>query len=291
MTSPALPVIAAHTFKSALSGPRFLVLGAIHGNETCGPTAMRQIIPALEQGDIPLLKGEVTFIPVCNPRAYAEKTRFIEQNLNRIFKPRDEPASYEAQLANILTSYVDACDYILDLHTMTTTGGAFVFLDYEEPDFAAFALAQGVSTIVRGWPQVQSAVDSLNEADTISYARSKGKIGTLVECGQHGALEADAIARTSILSSLAYLEMIPQGYAAPPPLPLNNIRVTRAIFRKQDGKFTRDWCHLDPIFKGDVIAVYADGTTETADHDGRILIPKAETHLGHEWFYVGREEA
>lgn len=282
--------IASQHFKTGKAGPHLLVMGAIHGNETCGPTAILEIMAEIGAGKIPLLKGEVTFIPVCNPKAYAQNVRFIEHNLNRIFKPHTHPQTYEARLANQLTPYVDACDYLLDLHSMQASGKPFVFLDYEEPAFTDFTLAQGVDIVVRGWPQVQSAPDSLNESDTVAYARQQGKVATLVECGQNGSPLADIVARQCILGSLATLGLIAPEHAVPLPPNVTNIRVTRLIIRKKEGEFVKAWKHLDPIAAGEVIATYADGTSETAPEPGYLIMPHQGAELGHEWFYYGVEE-
>ena len=44
-THPAsTPVIELHSFHALRPGPRVLVLGGVHGNETAGPVAIRQIL-------------------------------------------------------------------------------------------------------------------------------------------------------------------------------------------------------------------------------------------------------
>lgn len=281
--------ILTHHITAAAPGPHLLVLGAIHGNETCGPAAMKDILADFAGGALSLLKGQVTFIPVCNPAAYAENARFIDKNLNRVFQPSAQPDCYEAELANELTPYVEAADVVLDLHSVTSTNAPFAFLDYEEPPFTAFTEALGVGNIICGWPQVQAAPDSLNESDTISYARRMGKIGAVVECGVHGTPEADAVARRVILNALVYLGALPGTAAVQGDTAIIRTRVTHMVLRKQEGAFTRPWCHLDRLHKGDIIAHYADGSVEVAPANGRLIMPLSDAGIGHEWFYLGED--
>ena len=68
-------------FTGLAQGPRLLVLGAVHGNETCGPTAISRVIADCQAGRISIARGEVTFVPVANPRAYRQRTREGDRNL------------------------------------------------------------------------------------------------------------------------------------------------------------------------------------------------------------------
>ena len=68
------------SYRSLQSGPTFTVLGAVHGNEPCGAAAINRLIADLDRGEAALAKGELQLVPVCNPRAYAEKVRFVERN-------------------------------------------------------------------------------------------------------------------------------------------------------------------------------------------------------------------
>ena len=42
--SPMAPALQTIAFDSLKSGPRLLVLGAVHGNEICGPKAITRVI-------------------------------------------------------------------------------------------------------------------------------------------------------------------------------------------------------------------------------------------------------
>src|SRR5271170_6038741 len=110
-------MIKSFTYFAEETGPRLLILGAVHGNEVCGAEAIRRVMEELDFGKLRLVRGQVEFVPVANPRAHEAGQRFIERNLNRFFRPTPDPKIYEAKLTNILSAMIDACDYFIDLHS------------------------------------------------------------------------------------------------------------------------------------------------------------------------------
>src|ERR1700743_2723936 len=115
-------MIRSVTFAGLEPGPKFLVLGAVHGNEKCGTVAIRRVIEDIEAGRLPILKGQVTFVPIANPRAFDLDQRYAERNLNRYLVPMQNPDCYEAKLGNILCPMLAACDVLLDIHSYTVGG-------------------------------------------------------------------------------------------------------------------------------------------------------------------------
>ena len=55
-------------------GPKLIVVGAVHGNETCGPQAILRAIDDCRAGRLSIRRGEVTFLPVANMKAYRQGT-------------------------------------------------------------------------------------------------------------------------------------------------------------------------------------------------------------------------
>ena len=43
--------------KTGRAGPRLLVLGAVHGNETCGPRAIEKVLADFDVEKLKLLRG------------------------------------------------------------------------------------------------------------------------------------------------------------------------------------------------------------------------------------------
>ncbi|MBM0206332.1 succinylglutamate desuccinylase/aspartoacylase family protein [Micromonospora sp. STR1s_5] len=112
-------VLETTRFATGRPGPRLLVLGAVHGNETCGPQAIDRVLAAIRSGSIALRRGDVTFLPVANPRAFGQNTREGERNLNRDLRERSIPRDNEDRLGNLLCPLLRAHDVLLDLHSFT----------------------------------------------------------------------------------------------------------------------------------------------------------------------------
>jgi predicted deacylase len=282
MNPSALP--ETRTFLGALPGPRLLVLGAIHGDEPCGPLAIGRIIEEIESGALTLARGTLACIAVANPEAQARNARFVEENLNRIFKEWPEPSSYEQRLANVLAQEVRDCDYLLDIHSMTAKSEPTVFVDFPTPENRALAQVLGMRYAILGWPELYADSAYLASYDTTQYAHAVGKPGVLIECGQHEDPEAAEVAYRALRAALMHLSMI-EGAAE--PLPLASVRMRELYIKRSDeDAFPRDWRHLDPFEKGDVLASTPAGDI-VAGFDGVMLLPKKGHPVGTEWFYTG----
>jgi predicted deacylase len=106
------------SIKGEQPGKKLLILGAIHGNETCGTYAIQEIIQKINEHKIIIKRGSISCIPICNPKAYKAGQRYIEKNLNRTITYHKNPLWYEDLLANEIIKQIKKCDYILDLHSM-----------------------------------------------------------------------------------------------------------------------------------------------------------------------------
>ncbi|MFX5656441.1 succinylglutamate desuccinylase/aspartoacylase family protein, partial [Acinetobacter baumannii] len=68
MTSDSLPSSLRRLQYAAFTpGPRLLILGAVHGNETCGTQAITRLQRELDSGQLRLQRGLLTLVPVTNP--------------------------------------------------------------------------------------------------------------------------------------------------------------------------------------------------------------------------------
>lgn len=281
--------LTVRTFHGAAPGRRFLTLGAIHGNEKCGTEAISRLMTELDSGIVTLAAGTLVCAPICNPEAYARDLRYVEQNLNRIIAPHAAPACAEQRRANEVVALIDQCDILLDLHSYSAGVKPFLFLDKEDASHRAYAAALGITDWVAGWNDAYaSATGDLNNGDTVSYAHSKGKIATLVECGIHTDPAGGGVGYRALRAALAHF-----GMTAPYPLAGASptiSRLTSIVAKDREGDFTRDWQHLDPVKAGDVIARYTDGEEVRAPHDGVVILPGRTAALGAEWVYFGTNE-
>jgi uncharacterized protein len=285
-------MIRSVTFAGLEPGPKFLVLGAVHGNEKCGTKAIFRIIEDIESGHLPIVKGQVTFVPIANPRAYELDRRYAERNLNRYLVPMKNPDCYEARLGNILCPMLAACDVLLDVHSYTVGGPAFASVDKAKDDEKAFAAMLGAQSLICGWEAAYAATGrhagahSDESIGTTEYARRHGAMAALIECGQHHDPEAPEIAYRAIRNALGTLEMTAETKLERRKVP-RLVIITHVYYRDGAGDLSRPWKNMEPVIKGETLAMDAKNIPILAPDNGFIIMPKADCPIGEEWFYFG----
>ncbi len=297
-------------------GPRLIVMGATHGNETCGTQAIARVMEELDSGALRVAAGSVTFVPVVNPLAYAQGTRSGERNLNRDLFPKENPQDFEDRIANWLCPLLAQHDVLLDLHSFNAAHGEpFVMVGPVDNDGPlepfrhaaqerALARRLGVRRFVTGWlasyGQGVQRRSRGNAAEletvlrygvgTTEYMRSTGGYALTLECGQHDDPSAPEVAYRAIRNTLAFLKVI----EAPEPAPLAAEEMEAlamvVVHDKIDAgdRFTRQWASFDPVAEGEQIGVRADGTPVLAEFGGRILFPDVNAGPNQEWYYLTR---
>jgi predicted deacylase len=303
-------------FTGLAPGSRLIVLGAVHGNETCGTQAIRRVIAEIESGQLAIVAGNVTFVPIANPLAYARHQRMGDRNLNRNLVPTDTPREFEDRIANWLCPLLAQHDALLDLHSFHTAGEPFVMLGPEdnqgtlEPfarsaEETALARCLGVHRFVDGWLDTYAAGvarrlaagASPREADvhygvgTTEYMRAQGGIALTLECGQHDDPAAPQVAWRAIHNTLAHLGLTSE--AAPAAVTgAEALRLYHVVDRAHAGdQFVRDWASFDRVRAGERIGVRHDGTPVAADRDGYLVFPNPNAQPGQEWFYLAQASA
>jgi predicted deacylase len=318
-----MPTSSQHHFKSVEyagqgPGPRLIVMGATHGNETCGTTAIGRVMAAIDDARLTISNGSVTFVPVVDPLAHARGTREGERNLNRELFPKADPQDFEDRVANWLCPLLARHDVLLDLHSFNAAGGEpFVMVGPTDNDgplepFArmreerALARHLGVRRVVSGWmaaygegvgrrlahdPDLARAA-LRRGVGTTEYMRTVGGYALTLECGQHADPRAVEVAHDAILRALAFLRMV--DAPVPEPVPhahVDALRMATVHDRLSAGdRFTRPWASFDPVAAGERIGVRADGTPVTAEFDGRILFPDEAAGPHQEWYYLARPD-
>jgi predicted deacylase len=311
--------LRSHCISGLAPGPKLIVTGAVHGNEVAGTKGIRRVLAEIDSGDIEIVRGSVTFVPVCNPLAYNHMRRMGERNLNRRLHPKDPqdttPLDFEDRIAQVLCPLLAAHDVLLDLHSFRSPGQAFVMRGPAdnrgtlEPFAHAAAEAQlaahvGVRRIVEGWmPAYAEGItkrkargltpggvheDPSYGVGTTEYMRSQGGYGVTLECGQHEDPEGPEVAYVAIRQTLALLGLadIP---LAPPARPFECLVLAEVIDRHAEGdRFVKGWTSFDPLAEGELIAVRADGSELRAPEAGYIVFPDVAALPGHEWFYLAQ---
>jgi len=242
----------------------------------------------LRSGIFKLNRGKLFCAPICNPEAYRRDVRYLEVNLNRVIEKHVKPGKYEENLANEIATLIDQADVLLDLHSYSSGKHPFLFLDNDTEEQREFAAALNIPYWVTGWNDLYQDKKHLLQGDTASYAFSKGKTALLLECGMHENLQSAVVGYQSLRAALAYYGMT-DPYEIVPAAPRTVYRMKALLVKEKEGKFLRDWQHLDLVTKGMPILRYDDGEIYFSPVDGVIMLPGKKTRIGEEWVYFGAE--
>ena len=232
-----MDTIEVHQYRSLASGPRLLVLGAVHGNETCGARRhpqrgrrIRQRRPAdrARRPDPGAGRQPRGLRGAARARAIATSTATSG--------PSVCPENAEDRIANHLAPLIADHDALVDLHSFASEGGEpFVFFGPPDNDGdlepfrraaeeAALARAVGPRRLVYGWLPAYSRGVARRPGGSIAYGigtteymRSQGGYAVTVECGQHADPAAPAVARAAIENAIALLRLGRQCHAASAP--------------------------------------------------------------------------
>jgi len=269
-----------HTFESGKPGPHALVVALTHGNEICGAIALDRMLRAQVRpvrGTLTLAFGNVEAYAHFDPkRPYA--TRFIDEDFNRVWTAETLDGtrrSLELDRARTLRPFVDAADYLLDVHSM---------LEPSPPVMISGPLDKGVRFAFEVGIPEHVVCDSGHANGT--RMRDYGGFGDaaspknalLIECGQHWERAAERVAWQALWRFLRALGLVDPAEASreidAAPVPAQKlIRVTEAIVAHSPAfRFARDFAGLEVIARrGDVIAWDGDAPVR-APYDNCVLV-------------------
>lgn len=276
-------MLDVHHFKAPVEGKHILFLGAIHGDEICGPEAINKIIQQINSKELTLKQGQVTFVPVSNPLAYAKNVRQVNENLNRIIEHHSKETIPEHSYANQVVEVIQQADILVDLHSFDDEGDPFLFLDHPTPTMQSLADILGGKMILYGWDNIYE------KTSTPSYctewcAFQHNTESLTFECGSNGSEESIQNAYTAIIKTLSYFDMIDHQELVSEPS--HHVEMKKLYIKEQDGDFVQEFKTITSMTAGDVIAIYNDGTQITMPFDGFLILPKHWAQIGDEWFYI-----
>lgn len=283
-------------FDSGRPGAKVMVQALTHGNEISGAIALDQLLaePALCQpaaGTLTLAFGNVAAFARWNPQD-PDRSRYVDEDFNRVWA--DDVLSgtrdtVEVRRARELRPFVDAADWLLDLHSMHEPCVPLMVCgsDGRGGDKGA-ALARRLRVpdtllIDTGHPAGLRMIERGGFGDPASP-----RTAVLVECGQHWEAAAADVAIDTLLRFLRECGSLTDAQAAPRlaaigrvPAPRQRlVRVSQAVVaRSMDFRFVREFNGLEVIERaGDLIAT--DGPHEVrAPHDGTVLVMPSTSHL------------
>jgi succinylglutamate desuccinylase len=235
------------------------------------------ILPSLK-----IKRGRV-LIGYGNPKAIEQSVRFVEADLNRMFKPdslisEDEKKSYEFERAQFIKKYLDQADVLLDVHASSS------------PKSKSFLICEtNAGNIARYLPfnLAVSGFDEFEPGGTDYYMNSIGKVGICVECGYLKNLKSEQIAEKSILAFLAaqgHIEKDLKVYKK------SFIRIYDLYKTKTDNfSLIKEFKDFERVFKNQIIGL--DGGDEViVTRNGVILFARNRNNIGTEAFLLGEYE-
>jgi predicted deacylase len=276
-----------HVFDSGCAGPNVMVQALTHGNEFCGALTLDTLI---REGIRPAAGRLI--LAFANVEAFArfdfddpDASRYIDEDFNRVwaddalFGPRD---SVELRRARELRPFVDAADFLLDIHSMHEPCRPIMVCGMIDKHVAlARRIGLPADLLVdTGHPAGLRMRDRGGFNDPASPRSS-----LLIECGQHWEKGAVDIALDTTLRFLAAVGSLPFAAIAPRLRTALSerqrvVRVTEPVVAK-----SMDFTFLVPIEGLAVIPkagtpIARDGETVwSAPYDDTVLVMPSMRHL------------
>jgi predicted deacylase len=276
-----------HALDSGKPGPNVMVQALTHGNELCGAIAL----DFLFSQEVKPVKGKLT-LAFANVAAFErfdfgdpDRSRYIDEDYNRVWADEvigGKRDSAELRRARELRPFVDAADFLLDLHSMHEPCRPIMVCGMLDKG-AEFARRVGVPAdllIDTGHPAGVRMRDRGGFGDPKS-----AKNALLIECGQHWEKSSADVAIDTTLRFLKATGVVEESFVNPRlrlPVPKAQrvVRVTEPVVAKSmDFKFARPWKGLEVIEKaGTVVATDGDKTWRTP-YDNCVLVMPSLVHL------------
>jgi succinylglutamate desuccinylase len=263
--------------RGSLPGKNVVVIAGVHGNETCGIEAFRQLLPTLS-----LECGTATFL-FGNPEAIKKNVRFVESNLNRLFRDREdltvaEYSSLEYQRALELMPVLANADALLDIHSSGTKGSTPFAIC--EPESFSVTERLPFTIISSGW-------DAVEPGGTDYFVNKSGGLGITIECGFHDDFDAIERAKAAIYAFLAAMGLIKEKKNVS-AADKRYIEVYDLYKTQVDFQPAREFSDFESMQAGELIGI--DGNSEIiATEDCLVVFVRNRNGPGEEAFILGRE--
>ncbi|MEO8716726.1 MAG: succinylglutamate desuccinylase/aspartoacylase family protein [Burkholderiales bacterium] len=276
-----------HVLDSGSPGPNVMVQALTHGNELCGAIALDWLF---KEGFRPV-HGKLT-LSFANVAAFErfdfddpDRSRYIDEDYNRVWAdadlggPRD---SLELRRARALRPFVDAADFMLDIHSMHEACRPIMVCAKSEKS-AAFARRLGVPgdlLIDTGHPAGLRMIERGGFGDPASP-----RTAVLIECGQHWEEGAAEVAIDTLLRYLRVTGAADGAWVEPrlrlkPPARQRLVRVTEPVVAKSMAfRFARPLAGLEVIAKAGTVVATDGDTTWNTPYDDCVMVMPSVQHL------------
>lgn len=289
-----------------IPGSTMIVTAGIHGNEPAGLEAVARVVSRLER-DRPEIRGTLVAL-AGNLAALRERTRFIDEDLNRRWTPErvaalragacaEEGAAEDLEQLELLEALQQAVDgksgphYFLDLHTSSAEGPAFLTVG-DTLFNRRFAANFPLPVILGLEEQVDGAL--------LEYLNELGFVTLGVEAGHH-----DSGSSVDRLEAALWLALLHAGLLPPEAVPdpeacrsvlteggrdiprLLEVRRRHAIAPEDGFCMEPGYGNFHRVTKGQLLARDEHGLV-LAPQSGRLLLPLYQGK-GGDGFFIARE--
>jgi len=265
--------------KGSLPGKRLVILAGVHGDEPCGVQALEKIISNLK-----IIRGQVTFI-LGNPNAVKENKRFIDVNLNRMFRSDTELStkdknSYEYKRSRELMPFLEEADAMLDIHSSGTPNSVpFIIC---EPQSFSLAEKLPVDIISYGW-------DEHEPGGTDYFVNKSGGLGLCIECGYHLDPKSHLRAEAAVYDFLSAMEAIEEKVRRQSDFRMKKYLEVYYLYKTDTGFIpARDFSDFDTVSENELIG--NDGSKEVRVPEvSMVLFVRERKNSNEEAFLLVRE--
>lgn len=274
-------------FDSGRTGRHVLITALIHGNELCGAWALKGL---LEAGVRPQ-QGRLT-LAFCNLAAFDrfdasshDASRFVDEDLNRQWSSERLAAggTQERRRALALLPFVEASDWLLDIHSMHEPAEPLLLTGMQTRNLAlARELRSPEHTVVDpGHKDGVRMRDFGRFGELCDNGGDNGSRSLLIECGFHGALSSRAVAQdisVRFLQSAGTLDAQPAhvllpGWRQPDVAQQWALDVTGPVVaRSEKFRFVQPVRGLDMIARAGTLIAWNDDEAVTTPYDDCVLV-------------------
>ena len=287
------------TFDSGVSGPRVLVTALTHGNEICGAIALDRLFSAglrPRQGKLTLAFDNVAAYRSFDRRCPVV-SRFVDEDFNRLWDEAtlDGPRqSAELARARALRPFVDAADFLLDIHSMQYATAPLMLAGTLDRSVALSRMV-GIPELIMcdaGHAAGKRMRDYGDFADPAS-----ARTALLIEAGHHWQNPAAEVATDVMLRFLIAVGTLTRDDAAPLAGPdfdahpqQRVIEVTEAVTITSDKfEFVDDFRGLEVLSPKGTLIGHDNGREVRTPYDDCVLImPSRRLAKGHTAVRLGR---
>lgn len=307
------------TFEGQTPGPLLLAIGALHGNEPAGVSALEMVFDALEleRRDNPnfQFRGKIVGL-IGNTQAFLLRQRFVDHDLNRQWTPELVAQSRAAKpedlageslevrqlfdrIFNELQTFESEKTIFLDLHTTSADGGIFS-IPTDEGESLQLAKHLGAPAIVGLQENISGTLLGFALAGGFEENKETGSaiippLCVAFEAGQHNASSSVARAAIAIVRCLRTIGAIaPEslvdftGKLALPYMnyvpPVVRFKYAHHIEVADQFKMRAGYANFQPIQQGEHLADDVNGPVLSPEK-GLILMPLYQAK-GSDGFFI-----